>query len=191
MVETLGFTGEGGSAEQKWEKNLGVRESLTKVTLLRSFSPATVIVRGPSLESAPTHSTIDPSSIETLVTVIRVAVTIPPPRTVRSPWNTNIGLLIVPLDVTVSVNVTKSVVNPRLAPSGGVRSHLMKLPLMVQVKRTLSSGHATLALDIKVPVEHNYYSRDGPDTFKHLVCSKNYHQEMERQLYPELLNQLQ
>ena len=52
-----------------------------------------------------------------------------------------------------AVNNKYSVVNPRLAPGGGVRSHLMRVPFMMQVKRTVSSGHATLVLDVKVPVK--------------------------------------
>ena len=114
-----------------------------------------MIVRGPCLESAPTHTTVDPSSTDTSVTVIRVAVTIPPLMSVSSPWNTNIGLLTVRLGVFIVVNDKKSVMNPRLAPGGGVRSHLMTVPFMMQVKRTVSSEHAALVLDVRVPVKIN------------------------------------
>ena len=76
-----------------------------------------------------------------------------PPRSVKSPWNTNIGLLSVRSDGFIVDNDKVSVVNPRLAPGGVVRSHLMKVPLMVHVKRTVSSGHAALELDVKVPVK--------------------------------------
>ena len=79
--------------------------------------------------------------------------TIPPPWSERSPWNTNVGLSIVRPDGTSVVNDKYSVVNLRLAPGGGVRSHLMRVPLTVQVKRTVSSGHVALVLDVKVPVK--------------------------------------
>ena len=110
------------------------------------------MVRGPSLPSTPTHSTIDSSSTETSVTVTRVAVTIPP-RSVRSPWNTNIGLFTVRLGEFMVVSDKKSVVNPRFAPGGGVKSYLIAVPLMVQVNRTVSSEHATLVLDVKAPLK--------------------------------------
>ena len=53
----------------------------------------------------------------------------------------------------------ESIVNPRLAPGGGVRSHLIAVPFMVHVKRTVSSGHAALVLDVKVPVKINVLSK--------------------------------
>ena len=71
-----------------------------------------------------------------------------------SPWNTNIGWSIVRPDGTIVVNDMESVVIPRLAPGGVMRSHLMKSPFMVQVKRTVPSGHATFVLDVKVPVNN-------------------------------------
>ena len=116
------------------------------------FSLATVIVRGPSLELVPTHSTIDPSSTETSVTVVRVAVTLPSLRSVSSPWNTNDGLLDVSAVVLDVFNVRDATKNPKLAPGGVVRSHVIIAPLIVQVKSTVSSGHATLVLDIRIPV---------------------------------------
>ena len=71
----------------------------------------------------------------------------------------NTGLLSVSLDVFIGVNDKVSVVNPRSAPGGGVRSQMMGAPLMVQVKRTVSSGHAALVLDVKVPVKVHVFSK--------------------------------
>ena len=70
-----------------------------------------------------------------------------------SPWNTNSGLSVVRPEGTSIDNDNDSVVNTRLAPGGGVRSHLMTVPLTVHVKRTVSSGHAVLVLDVKAPTE--------------------------------------
>ncbi len=50
-------------------------------------SPATVMVRGPSRELSPSHSTIVPSTVEASDSEVRVAVTIPPLESVRTPRN--------------------------------------------------------------------------------------------------------
>ncbi len=45
------------------------------------------MVRGPSRELTPTHSTIVPSTVEASDSEVRVAVSIPPLESVRTPWN--------------------------------------------------------------------------------------------------------
>ena len=67
----------------------------------------------------------------------------------------------------------ESIVNSRLAPGGGVRSHLIAVPFMMQVKRTVSSGHAALVLDVKVPVKINVLSKIARSNYHSRLCQYN------------------
>ena len=104
-----------------------------------------MIVRGPSRELPPTHSTIVSSTVEASDSEVRVAVTIPPLESVRTPRNAGVpcvsSVLMLSLVLKVMLNV---------ACCGGVTSHRMRLPGIVQVKVTVSSGQATVGVDISV-----------------------------------------
>ncbi len=108
-------------------------------------SPATVMVEGPSRELTPTHSTIVPSTVEASDSEVRVAVTISPPESVRTPRNAGVphisSVLMLSLVLKVMLNI---------ACCGGVTSHRMRLPDIVQVKVTVSPGQATGEVDISV-----------------------------------------
>ena len=107
-------------------------------------SPATVMVRGPSRELTPTHSTIVPSTMEASDSEVRVAVR-GPLESVRTPRNAGVprvsSVLMLSLVLKVMLNV---------ACCGGVTSHRMRLPGIVQVKVTVSPGQATGEVDISV-----------------------------------------
>ncbi len=100
------------------------------------------MVRGPSLEFSPTHSTIIPSTVEASDSEVRVAVSIPPLESVRTPRNAGL-----PRVLSVLL-ILKDMLN--LWPCGGVTSHRMKIPGRVQVKVTVSSGQATGGVDVSV-----------------------------------------
>ncbi len=104
-------------------------------------SPATVMVRGPSCELAPKHSTIVPSTMEASDSEVRVAVTIPPLESVRTPRNAGSPCVSLVLLSTVTVNTCSC---------GEVTVHRMRLPGRVQVKVTVSPGQATGGMDVSV-----------------------------------------
>ena len=118
-------------------------------------SPATVIVRGPSRELTPTHSTIVPSTVEASDSEVRVAVSIAPLESVRTPRNAGLAR------VSSVLLVLKDILNR--APCGGVTSHRMRVPGRVQVKVTVSPGQATVGMVVNVAEtivcssEHNLY----------------------------------
>ena len=101
-------------------------------------SPATVMVRGPSCELSPSHSTIVPSTAEASDSEVRVAVTIPPLESVRIPRNAGVPCV---LSMLLAL---KAMLN--IASCSGVMSHRIMLPGRVQVKVTVSSGQATVGL---------------------------------------------
>ncbi len=82
-------------------------------------SPATVMMRGPSCELAPTHSTMVPSTMEASDSEVRVAVR-GPLESVRTPRNAGL-----PPVTSGMLMVDKVMLN--IAPCGGVISHRMKL----------------------------------------------------------------
>ncbi len=106
-------------------------------------SPATVIVRGPSRELSPTHSTIIPSTVEASDSEVRVAVR-GPLESVKTPWNAGLPSV---SSVLLELNV---ILNKDTRPCASVAVHRMKLPGRVQVKVTVSSGQDTGGVDIKV-----------------------------------------
>ncbi len=99
------------------------------------------MVRGPSRELAPSHSTVVPSTIEASDSEVRVAVR-GPLESVRTPRNAGLPC------VSSVVLISKVMLN--IAPCGGVMSHRMKLPGRVQVKMTVSSGQATVGVNVSV-----------------------------------------
>ncbi len=106
-------------------------------------SPATVIVRGPSREFSPTHSTVVPSTMEASDSEVRVAVR-GPLESVRTPRNAGLPCV---SSVLLELNV---ILNKDTRPCASVAVHRMKLPGRVQVKVTVSSGQDTGGVDIKV-----------------------------------------
>ncbi len=108
-------------------------------------SPATMMVRGPSRELSLKHSTMVPSTMEASDSEVRVAVK-GPLVLVRVPRNTGLPCVVsVLLVVKVMLNT---------APCGGVMSHRMTLPGRVQVKVIVSSGQATVGVDISVAAQN-------------------------------------
>ena len=102
--------------------------------------PATVIVRGPSRELTPTHSTIVPSTVEASDSEARVAVSIPPLELVRTPRNVpSVTSVLLVLNDMLIIFIFRE-----------MTSHRMKIPGRVQVKVTVSSGQATGGVDISV-----------------------------------------
>ncbi len=99
------------------------------------------MVRGPSRELAPKHSTVVPSTIEASDSEVRVAVR-GPLESVRTPRNAGVPC------VSSVLLVVKVMLN--IAPCSGVMSHRMKTPGRVQVKVTVSSGQATVGVNISV-----------------------------------------
>ena len=102
-------------------------------------SPATVIVRGPSREFSPTHSTVVPSTMEASDSEVRVAVR-GPLESVRTPRNAGLPR------VSLSLLIVKVKVNNSTLFSEA--THRMKLPDRVQVKETVSSGQDTVGVDV-------------------------------------------
>ncbi len=101
------------------------------------------MVRGPSREFTPTHSTIVPSTVEASDSEVRVAVRFSL-VSVRTPRNAGLPC------VSSVLLVLKDMLNR--APCGGVTSHRMRLPGIVQVKVTVSSGQATVLVGVDVSV---------------------------------------
>ncbi len=84
-----------------------------------------------------------PSTMEATDIEVRVAVRGPlelvrTPRNAGLPRVTSLSLMVVPNDML------------NRAPCGGMTSHRMKLPGRVQEKVTLSSGQATVGVDVSV-----------------------------------------
>ncbi len=127
--------------------DLWVYEPLSTVLCYNKLknSPATVMVRGPSREFSPTHSTIKPSTMEVSDSEVRVAVR-GPLESVRTPRNAGL-----PRVSSVLLTV-KSILNNCTWPCEAI--HRMRLPGRVQVKVTVSSGQATVELDVKVAVKN-------------------------------------
>ena len=120
---------------------------LYNVTKQRAVnSPATVMVRGPSLEFSPSHNTIVPSTIEASDSEVRVAVR-GPLESVRTPRNAGLPR------VTSMLLVSKVMVNT--CSCGEVTVHRMTLPGRVQVKVTVSSGQDTVEVDVSVAAYKN------------------------------------
>ncbi len=107
-------------------------------------SPATVIVRGPSREFSPTHSTIVPSTMEASDSEVRVAVR-GPLESVRTPRNAGLPR------VSSVLLVSNDMLNKDTWPCMAL--HCMKLPGRMQVKVTVSSGQATVEVDVRVAVK--------------------------------------
>ncbi len=105
-------------------------------------SPATVMVRGPSCELTPSHSTIIPSTMEASDSELRVAVSIPPLESVRTPRNAGLPC------VSPVLLVDNDMLNKDTRPWMAV--HRMTLPGRVQVKVTVSLGQATGGVDVRV-----------------------------------------
>ncbi len=97
------------------------------------------MVRGPSRELAPKHSTMVPSTMEASDSEVRVTVR-DPLMSVRTPRNAGVPC------VTSVLLALKDMLNT--APSGGAMSHRMRLPGRVQVKVTMSSGQATVGMGV-------------------------------------------
>ncbi len=76
---------------------------------------------------------------------VRVAVTIPPLESVRTPRNAGL-----PCVLSVLL-VLKDMLNR--APCSGVMSHRMKLPGRVQVKVIVTSGQATVGVDVSMAAQ--------------------------------------
>ena len=101
-----------------------------------------MIVRGPSRELSPSHNTIVPSTMEASDSETRLAVTIPPLESVKTLRNAGLPCVTSVLLVsTVMVNTCSC---------GEVTIHRMRLPGRVQVKVTVSSGQATVEVDVSV-----------------------------------------
>ncbi len=100
------------------------------------------MVRGPSCELTPTHSTIVPSTVEASDSEVRMAVSILLLESVRTPRNAGLP--------RVSSLFTEIKVMLNIAPCGGMMSHRMKLLSRVQVKVTVSSGQDTIERDVSV-----------------------------------------
>ena len=101
-----------------------------------------MIVRGSSRELSPSHSTIVPFTAEASDSEVRVAVTIPPLESVRTPRNAGVPCVLSVLLVLM--------VKMYLTLCGRVMLHRTKLPGRVQVKVTVSSGQATVGVDMSV-----------------------------------------
>ena len=118
---------------------------LIKEFIYEKNSPATVMVRGPSRELSPSHSTIVPSTMEASDSEVRVAVTISPLESVRTPRNAGsprVSLLLLGI---------KLILNNSVRLCGFIAAntvHRMRLPGRVQVKVTVSSGQATVEGDV-------------------------------------------
>ncbi len=139
VVDTTGLSGGGG-------RSVGplINLLIRNVMLQTRNSPATVMVRGSSRELSPAHSTINPSTIEATDSEVRVAVTIPPLESVRTPRNAGLP------SVSSVLLALKPILNTFPWPCGGVMSHRMKIPGREQVKVIVSSGQATVGLDVRV-----------------------------------------
>ncbi len=113
--------------------------------LEKKNSPAIVIVRGPTNELmlSPKHSTIIPSTVEATDNEVRVEVTLPPLLGVRTPRNAG-------LPCVSSVLLPLIFMLNKAWPCGEVALHCMMLPGRVQVKMTVSSGQATVGVDVRV-----------------------------------------
>ena len=108
---------------------------------MNNNSPATVMVTAPSRELAPKHSTTVPSTMEATDSEVRVAVSISPLESVRTPRNAGLPrVLSVLLVLKVMLNISLC---------GGVMSHRIKTPGRVQVKMTVASGQATVEVDVR------------------------------------------
>ncbi len=98
------------------------------------------------MSSLPHNSTIVPSTVEASDSEVRVAVSIPPLESVRTPRNAGLPC------VSSVLLVSKVMVNT--CSCGEVTVHRMRLPGRVQVKVTVSSGQATVEVDVSVAVKN-------------------------------------
>ncbi len=143
VEDTLGLSGgEGGSA----------CGCINHLMLQKKNSPATVMVRGPSRKLPPTHSTIVPSTTEASDSEVRVAVRFSL-ESVRTPRNSGL-----PCVSSVLLEL-KVMLNPWSCTMicSGVTSHRMALLGRVQMKVTVSSGQATVGVDVSVAATNNNF----------------------------------
>ena len=122
------------------------------------------MVRGPSRELSPTHSTTVPSTVEALDSEVRVAVSIPPLELVRSPRNAGSPC------ISLSLLGVKLILNNSIRPCGAAIAantiHRMRLPGRVQVKVTVSSGQATVeGAVVSVAVKHVKFRLVNTDVY--------------------------
>ena len=141
MKDTLGLSGrEGGSA-------CGCIKLIKKFIYEKNLpATCTVMVRGPSCELSPSHSTIVPSTMEASDSEVRVAVR-GPLESVRTPRNAGSP----PVSLILVLGI-KLILNNSIRPCGAAIAantvHRMRLPGRVQVKVTVSSGQATVDGDV-------------------------------------------